>query len=134
MGKRILTPEQIKDLLKNPNVIKCSQKAISYSNGFKIKAVKEHTEQYASAKEIFLRAGFDLQVIGERIPERCLERWNRIYKAKGLERLAVESRGRLGRPKKNLTDADRIRRLEAEVVYLKAENDFLTKLRAKRAE
>ena len=48
----------------------------------------------------------------------------------------IESRGRAGgRIKtKNLSDADKIKRLEAQVAYLKAENDFLAKLRAKRAE
>ncbi len=33
-----------------------------------------------------------------------------------------------------LTDANKIKYLEAKVAYLKAENDFLAKLRAKRAE
>lgn len=31
-------------------------------------------------------------------------------------------------------EADRVRRLELKVLYLEAENDFLAKLRAKRAE
>ena len=48
----------------------------------------------------------------------------------------VENRGKGrggGRPKtKGITPEDRIKRLEAENAYLKAENDFLAKLRAKR--
>ena len=34
----------------------------------------------------------------------------------------------------NDTDKDKLRRLELQVKYLEAENDFLAKLRAKRAE
>jgi hypothetical protein len=35
---------------------------------------------------------------------------------------------------KGLTDVDKIKRLEATVAYLKAENDFLAKLRSGKAE
>jgi hypothetical protein len=74
-------------------------------------------------------------IIGEDTPKESLRRWNRVYKLKGLDGL-VESRGKSsggGRPKtKDLTDADKIKRLETEVAYLKAENDFLAKLRASK--
>ncbi len=48
--------------------------------------------------------------------------------------LLIEARGRGGgRPKKiNLTDSDKIKRLEIEVAYLKEENNFLAKLRANK--
>ena len=36
--------------------------------------------------------------------------------------------------KKTASDKERIKRLEAENAYLKEENDFLAKIRAKRAE
>lgn len=50
--------------------------------------------------------------------------------------MKVENRGRGGgRPKtKWLTDVDKIKWLEAENAYLKAENNFLAKLQAKKAE
>jgi len=136
MSKRIFTRQQIEDLLKNPNVVKCSNKTITYHPDFKVKAVKQHKEQYMTTKEIFIKAGFDLNVIGDNIPRKCLERWCKTYKIKGEEKLKTENRGKLGgRPKtKNITDADRIKRLEMENAYLRAENDFLAKLRAKRAE
>jgi hypothetical protein len=56
---------------------------------------------------------------------------------KGEGAFGIETRGKGGgRPKKikDTNDTDKIKRLEAEVAYLKAENDFLIKLRAKRAE
>ena len=81
---------------------------------------------------IFEEAGFDLALIGKNIPIECLRRWRRVYGIKGVEKLNVETRGKGGgRPRKNgLTDAEKIKRMEVEIAYLKAENDFLAKLRA----
>jgi len=137
MSKRIFTKEQIEDLTRNPNVARCSEKSITYSKNFKIKAIELHNEQGLSSSEIFRQSGFNLNVIGRKIPKECLKRWKKIYKSKGADGLS-EKRGTNnpnGRPKtKNLTDAEKIKGLEAKVAYLKAENDFLAKLRAKRAE
>lgn len=136
MSKIIFTRDQINKLLKNKNIAKCSEKSISYNNNFKIKAVKLYNEQGLTSSEIFKQAGFDLNLIGKKKPKNCLRDWNKIYKSKGELGLKTETRGKGGgRPKtKNLTDAEKIKWLETENAYLKAENDFLAKLRAKRAE
>ena len=42
MSKNIYNEFQIKELEKNPNVLSASEKSISYSPGFKLKAVKEY--------------------------------------------------------------------------------------------
>jgi len=122
-------------LRNNKNVLRCSSKSISYSSKFKIEAVKQHSEGIGS-REIFTIAGFDMQMIGNDIPKQCLVRWNRIYRLKGEGSLKTEARGRCGGrfKTKGLSEKDKIERLEAEVAYLKAENDFLAKLRARRAE
>lgn len=136
MSKIRFTKEQIEVLQRNEHVAKCSEKAITYSKEFKRKAVKQYQEEGMMAKEIFRQAGFDLNVISQKKPKQCLERWNKVYGAKGYAGLAKESRGGgSGRPKiKGLSDQDKIKRLETQVAYLKAENDFLAKLRAKRRE
>jgi len=136
MSKRRFTKEEMEILSKNENVSNCSEKSITYSKAFKVKAVKEYQEG-KSAREIFIKAGFNVTLIGRDNPVEHIRQWNRIVKTKGLETLKKETRGKKGgRPKKpkDLTDADKIKRLEAEVAYLKAENDFFIKLRAKRAE
>lgn len=134
MGKRRFTADQIIELLKNKNVAKCSNKSITYSKKFKLLSIKQYEEDGFSPRMIFKEAGFDLCLIGEDIPEGSLRRWRKIYTTKGLAGLNTEARGRShngGRPKtRGLTDADRIKRLEIENAYLKAENDFLAKLRA----
>lgn len=131
MNRRIFTKEQIEILLRNPNVAKCSEKSISYNIDFKVLAVGQYREGLPP-KEIFRQAGFNIGMIGYEIPRRCLRRWLKTFKLKGETGLRTEGRGRLGgRPKNltNLTDKEKLKRLEAEVAYLKEENRFLIKLR-----
>jgi len=135
MSKRRFNELQILEILGNPHVAKCSEKSISYSKEFKQLAVKKYQEGM-SAREVFIEAGFNLPLIGEDVPDSRMGRWRAVFEARGPNGLAIETRGRHhggGRPKtKGLTDADRIKRLEIENAYLKAENDFLAKLRAAR--
>jgi len=44
MSKRIFTKEQIKTLLRNPNVARCSEKSISYSKDYKISEIMKYQE------------------------------------------------------------------------------------------
>ncbi len=133
MSKIIYTTKQRKELLKNKNISRCGKKGITYTKDFKIKVVKQYQEEYLNPQEIFIQAGFDLTVIGKKKPSHCLERWNKIYSKKGFKGL-IESSQKRGRPKKTRikTNKDKIERLKAENIYLKAENDFLVKLRAKK--
>jgi hypothetical protein len=136
MSKRRFTKEKIEILSKNENVSKCSEKSITYSNAFKVKAIKQYKDG-KSSRNIFIEAGFDLLMIGKDNPKVHLKQWNKIVKTKGLDYLRNETRGKGGGRRKKpkyLNDKDKIKRLEAEVAYLKAENDFFMKLRAKRAE
>lgn len=135
MNKPKFSKEQIDELLNNRNVSKCSEKAITYAKNFKIKAVRQYNEEGKTARQIFKEAGFDIKTIGLWTPKSCLSDWRRIFKIQGADGLSTEARGRGRRPKtKWQTDADKIKWLEAKVAYLKAENDFLAKLRAKRTE
>lgn len=136
MNQPKFTKQEVEELLKNKNIIKCSQKSISFSKKFKIKAVQLY-EQGLTPSEIFDQADFNLRLVDKDQRSECLRRWNKLFRKKGSKGLS-ESRGRnsrcSGRPKINWTsDEERIEYLEAKVAYLKAENDFLVKLRAKRA-
>jgi transposase-like protein len=136
MSKRIFTKEQINGLLKNKHVSYCSNRSITYTKDFKLLAIRLY-EQGHTSSEIFRDAGFDLSLIGRKQPKWCLSRWLELFRAKGEGGLSDQrgKTGRSGRPKtRGITEADKIKRLEAEVAYLKLENDFLAKLRAKRAE
>ena len=134
MSKRNLTKEQVEVLLGNDYVVRCSNKAITYNKEFKVLVIKQYNEEGLTSKEIFERAGFDLKVIGKDTPKGLLRDWNRKYRDKGMEGLLTETRGKGGgRPKsKGVTDKDKIEFLEAKVAYLKAENDFLARLRNRK--
>lgn len=129
--------EEVLELRKNPNVVKCSQKAITYSKDFKIRSVKQYLDENLSCPEIFRLAGFDINTLGRDIPKSRIRDWKYIYRTYGEVGLSTERRGSNspGRPRTNgLSEKEKLERLEAEVAYLKAENSFLKQLRAKRAE
>jgi transposase len=131
MNRAIYSAEQIKALLTNPNVAKCSSKSVSYRKEFKVRAVKEYYEQGLGPNGIFLKAGFDLNVLGRDKPKNCLKLWRKIYKTKGEEGLNIEARGKNGgrRPKdKESTDLEY---LQTKITYLEAENNFLRNLKTK---
>ena len=136
MNKRKFNKQQMEQLSKNQNVKKCGEKTITYSQIFKTKAVQQYDQEGLSPPEIFTEAGFDIEIIGKKTPCRCLGRWNKIYRTKGLKNLSEEKRGRPREVKnsKDKSGKDKIERLEAEVAYLKEENDFLAKLRAKERQ
>jgi len=135
MSKRILSDAEQQTLLANSSVKRCSERSITYTTAFKERAVKQY-EMGLTSTEVFKQAGFDLNLIGRKQPKSCLRRWRKRYKENGVGGL-LEVRGKssAGRKKKSShPETDRMQWLEAEVKYLKAENAFLTKLRAKRAE
>jgi len=133
----MFTREQIEELRTNKNVASCSEKSITFTKAFKTEAINLYQEKGLGSAEIFRKAGFDIEVIGKARPKECLRRWNKSFRRKGTDGLS-EARGKNGFGQRvkvqDLTDEDKIKRLEVEVAYLKAENDFLAKLRAKRAE
>ncbi|MDP1728467.1 MAG: hypothetical protein Q8M15_16910 [Bacteroidota bacterium] len=138
MKQQSFTKNQIKELLKNKNVLKFRGTYITYNPEFKIKAVDQYLNKRMSPKEIFKQAGFNLNTIGEVKPKYLLHDWRIVFKDKGINGFKIEMRGRGGgrrkKIKENLTDEEKIKRLKLEVLYLKKEDIFLAKLRAKRAE
>lgn len=130
MSKRIFTTEQIEMLLSNPNVRRCSERSVTYCQDFKIRALRQYCDEGLPCSEIFLHAGLDPAVIGREQPKALLKAWRKIHRIKGDAGLVETRGGGRGRPRtKGVTEQDRIRRLETENAYLKAENAFLAKLR-----
>jgi len=135
MSKKIFTQEQIKELLQNPNVANCSEKSILYHKNFKVSAIEKY-HQGMPPSWIFKEAGLSLAVIGRSAPKWCVSRWLKTFRKKGKAGLREDGRKGSyprGRPKgiKHLPDKEKIRYLEAQIAYLKAENSFLANLRKK---
>lgn len=103
MSKKMFAKKQIKVLLNNKNVTKCSEKSITYNHKFKLKTIKQYYEQGLSPAQIFIEAGFNLSIIGRETPKFCLARWRKKYDTKGSIGLLNDNRGKHsngGRPKK----------------------------------
>ena len=90
----MFTQEQINELLKNKNVIKCSSKSITYCKDFKLRAVRKYYEDGLSPNMIFMESGFDLNIIGKERPKSSLKKWKHLYNKKGKAGLIKDNRGR----------------------------------------
>jgi transposase len=83
--------------------------------------------------EIFLRAGFDVDVIGHDKPKKSLKRWRDAYAARGEAGLLEDQRGKVStgrKPTGELSTEEKLKRVESRNKLLQAENDFLKKLEA----
>jgi hypothetical protein len=133
MSKRMFSKHEIKALSSNTNVAKTSKLSITFKDAFKRHSVALHASGIPP-QEIFRQAGFDLSVIGSETPRNSLKRWNKLVRAKGINSLA-DARGKnRGRPPNPVfkSNKEKLKYLEAQVAYLKAENAFLAKLRKQR--
>lgn len=135
MSKRIFTKEQIASLVKNKHVVRASEKSITYHADFKLAAVKRYREGLSPAA-IFREAGFNLALIGRKTPKWLVTDWRKKFNEKGTKGLKKDGRGShsKGRPRglASMSEEEKLKYLEAQVTYLKAENAFLAKLRKQR--
>ena len=137
MGKRWSTGEirfsesQIRQIEGNANVLHISERSLTYQPSFKLEAVKAYQEGKAPA-DIFIEAGFNIDIIGRQNPSRCLKRWRQLYTSHGESGLLEDRRGKssAGRPIAELTVEKKLQQAEARIKLLEAENDFLKKLEA----
>ena len=129
---RIFSYDELKRLESNPNVQGVTEKTITYSPTFKIAALKAYNEG-RTPMEIFLEAGFDLDVIGSTKPKKCLKRWREVYSLYSEAGLLEDRRGKgsMGRRSTGeLTVEEKLKRAEARIKLLEAENELLKKLEA----
>ncbi|MEC0304318.1 HTH domain-containing protein, partial [Terribacillus saccharophilus] len=82
MSKIIFTEFQQKQLEANPNVLKVSDRSITYSPAFKVAAVKENLNG-KGPYQIFTEHGFDVSIIGEKKPKQCVKRWRDTFQKYG---------------------------------------------------
>jgi transposase-like protein len=137
MGKKrgsskVFSEHEMKQLESNPNVQHVTEKSITYAPAFKLAAVKAYLSGQ-TPMEIFRSAGFDVDVIGHEKPKHCLKRWRGTYTALGEAGLLEDQRGKgsTGRPPEGkMSTEEKLKRAEARIKLLEAENDFLKKLDA----
>jgi hypothetical protein len=127
MGLYYFTDEQVIELSKNPNVKHVSNKSITYQESFK-ECFIEAYEKGKTAREIFIEAGFNVEVLGSDRVKSSGKRWR--TQSKRLEGVKDTRKGGSGRPQtRELTKDEIIERQKAQIEYLKQERDFLLELK-----
>ena len=124
--------DEIAELKRNPCVFDCTGKSVYYTHEFKKRALELQTKG-VNTKEIWRRSGFDVSKWKDEYFRGTLRDWREAVEKHGIEGLQNPGGTPHDRGPTH-TDVDTLKRLELQVNYLKAENDFLAKLRAKRAE
>lgn len=126
MSNILFTDKDVKKLSKNKYVKKVSNKSITYTNEFKEKVVFE-TENYKKfPRQVFEECGFDIDVIGSKRIENAAYKWRKKYKQQG--ELKDTRKHKSGRPlKRELSDTEKLKRAEAKIHLLEAENELLKK-------
>lgn len=95
------TPKQRSKLLANRNIKDVTEKTVSFTPTFKIKAVHQYRNGI-SADLIFKEAGIPLEYFKDDYCRNCLKKWVKKYEEEGEESLHEDNRGSgsSGRPKK----------------------------------
>lgn len=127
---------EIKQLESNPNILRVSDRSITYHPEFKKVAVQAY-HSGVTPTQIFIDHGFDLSIIGRKKPKQSLQRWRETYEKYGDVGLENDFRGRgaTGRPStRSLSAEEKLKQAEARIKYLEAENEFLKKLEARERQ
>ena len=130
MNTRIpMSKEYVKKLQGHPYVLKATQWTVSFTPEFKKMAYDEYCSG-KSMRQIFMDAGFDVEVIGNK---RLQNFRNKLFEKAEAESGFEDRRKNNSRKEAQSTEsqmAKRIRELEHRVTYLEQENDFLKKIRS----
>ena len=130
--RTIFSGDELAKLRQNPCVFNCTERSINYTYEFKKRGLELYAEG-VSAKEVWRRAGFDVSKWKKHYFRLTIRDWRRVVERSGLEGLTRQGGIQFDRGPR-IDASDKLKRLELQVKYLQAENDFLAELRAKRAE
>jgi transposase len=125
-----MAERKFRDLSKyktNVNVEKITGSNLRFNKEFKVRAIKLY-QSGESPMDIFLDAGIDLNDFEYDYARKSISRWLRALDTYGLKNINKERRGlgASGRP----GGGKKFKSMEAELAYLRAENNFLKKLKA----
>lgn len=111
----------------NPNIERVTKSNIQFTKAFKIRSIKQY-QAGLSPTQIFEEAGIDLSDFESCYARKSVIRWLIASNEYGLSKINDERRGigSSGRP----SLVKKFKSLSEEVAYLRAENDFLKKIRA----
>lgn len=126
MSKQIFSKQEIAILEKNPNVVRVSEKSITYSTDFKSNFIDEY-ERGKLPREIFEAYGFDVQMIGKIRIEQAAYRWRTAYEKNGFLGLVDSRHSQSGRTKTPTTPEEVIAQQQAKIDLLEGQIELLKK-------
>ena len=126
--KRYPMPKEfVKELNKNPYVLKATEWSVTFTAEFKQLAYDEYYRG-KSTKEIFTEAGFDCEKLGD----KRLQNFRNKMMAQAERECGFEDQRKYNNRKEaQSTEAQlekKIKQLEHRLAYLEQENDFLKKI------
>ena len=126
MSNIVCTDSEVKKLRKKKYARNVSNKSITYTDEFKEKVVFE-TENYKKfPRQVFEECGFDIGIIGIKRVENEAYKWRKQYK--NLGELKDTRKYKYGRAlKRELSNTEKLKRAEAKIKLLEAENELLKK-------
>lgn len=120
MSKKIFFDKEIKELSMNKYTKNVTEKAITYTNEFKLHFIAEY-EMWKTSRQVFEDTVFDIDVIGIKRVECASLRWRKSYKDKGVLGLEDTRTLKSGRTlKRELTLEEISSKKDAEIKYLKS--------------
>ncbi|MGL5531585.1 MAG: IS3 family transposase, partial [Culicoidibacterales bacterium] len=126
MSKQIFSKQEIVILEKNPNIVRVSEKSITYSTDFKSNFIDEY-ERGKLPREIFEAYGFDVQMIGKKRIEQAAYRWRTAYEKNGFLGLVDSRHSQSGRTKVPTTPEEVIAQQQAKIDLLEGQIELLKK-------
>lgn len=128
MSKQLFSTKQIKQLQKNPYVLKVSTRTITYADAFKSKFIDEYSAG-KTPRQIFEESGFEVEMLGMKRVEQASSRWRKAYEKNGLIGLADTRKMCSGRPlNRELTMPEIVERQAARIELLEGQVEILKKL------
>ncbi len=126
MSKILFTDVQVKNLSKNKWIKNITNKGITYTKEFKHKLVKECENYKRFPQEVFRECGINPEIVGKRRIEASAYRWRKQLKSTG-DIKDTRSTNSGNTIKRELTDKEKLKRAEARIKLLEAENELLKK-------
>ena len=123
MSKILFTASQVKKLSKKKWIKNISNKAITYTNEFKIKLVKETEGFKKFPQEVFKECGIDPEIVGIKRIQNLAYKSRKQIRETG--KIVDARKGNSGEKlKRELSDKEKLKRVEAKIKLLEAENEL----------
>ena len=126
MSKILFKDAQVKKISKNKWIKNITNKAITYTDEFKYKLVKECENYKKFPQDVFRECGIAPEIIGERRYNAAANRWRKKFRNTGeiVDTRTIKSGNTI---KRELSDKEKLERAEAKIKLLEAENELLKK-------